>query len=187
MEKTLYYYNFIETSFGQAAAVLRRESDRLLVSRIILPGMIKRRGTETILKMYPGAVMSPGICGAVCTRISDFLCGDAVAFDFSELDIGVVHGFRRRILTAAFGIPRGFVMTYGGLAASVNAPGGARAAGNALAGNPFPLIIPCHRVIKGDRSLGGFGGGVHLKRSLLELEGVSFDAKARVLPVHILS
>jgi len=76
-------------------------------------------------------------------------------------------------------------MTYGGLAASIGVPGGARAVGGALAGNPLPLIFPCHRVIRGDGTLGGFGGGLDLKKTLLTREGVSFDRRGRVMPNHL--
>ena len=147
----------------------------------------ERRAAVKVTKRYPGAVMKPLNGGEICTQIENFLLGKTVAFDFSRLDFGIVHGFARRVLKAVCGIPRGFVMTYGGLAASLDVPGGARAVGNALAGNPFPLVIPCHRVIKSDGSLGGFGGGTKLKRSLLELEQVSFNRKKRVLPGHILT
>ena len=61
-------------------------------------------------------------------------------------------------------------------------PGGARAVGMALASNPFPLVIPCHRVIRTDGSLGGFGGGLKMKKKLLGIEGVAFNEKGKVLP-----
>lgn len=119
-------------------------------------------------------------------RVEAFLAGDAVNFSIDELDFEDIGGFERRVLLADHQIPRGRVMTYGGLAAKVGVPGGARAVGNVMAGNPFPLIIPCHRVIRSDGSLGGFGGGLPMKKALLEREGVAFDRKGRVLPGHIL-
>jgi len=119
-------------------------------------------------------------------RIAAFLAGDAVDFSVAELDMEGIGGFERRVLLADFAIPRGRVMTYGSLAAKAGVPGGARAAGNVMAGNPFPLVIPCHRVIRSDGSLGGFGGGLPMKRALLETEGVVFDRKGCVLSAHIL-
>jgi len=97
-----------------------------------------------------------------------------------------VQGFKRRVLRKAGQIPRGRIMTYGGLAKSLGVPAGARAVGNAMAGNPFPLVIPCHRVIRGNGSLGGFGGGLTMKRALLEMEGVRFDPKGRIISAHII-
>jgi methylated-DNA-[protein]-cysteine S-methyltransferase len=60
-------------------------------------------------------------------------------------------------------------------------PGAARAVGTALARNPFPIIIPCHRTVRSNGDLGGFGGGLKMKRELLELEGVQFSTTGRVL------
>jgi len=59
-------------------------------------------------------------------------------------------------------------------------PGDARAVGNALATNPFPLIVPCHRAIRSDCGLGGYQGGLDMKRSLLSKEGIAFDDSGRV-------
>ncbi|MDA8125896.1 MAG: MGMT family protein [Deltaproteobacteria bacterium] len=92
----------------------------------------------------------------------------------------------RRTLTACREIPRGRVMTYGALAAAVGAPRGARAVGNAMALNPIALIIPCHRVIWRGGGLGGYGGGLAMKQALLEMEGVAFDRKRKVVPECIL-
>jgi methylated-DNA-[protein]-cysteine S-methyltransferase len=73
------------------------------------------------------------------------------------------------------------VTTYGRLAAHVGRPGGARAVGRALAGNPFPLVVPCHRAVRADGSPGGYQGGVPMKRALLEAEGVAFDRRGRAV------
>jgi methylated-DNA-[protein]-cysteine S-methyltransferase len=59
-------------------------------------------------------------------------------------------------------------------------PNGVRAVGNALANNPFPLIVPCHRAIRSDCHLGGYQGGLEMKRALLTKEGISFDSVGRV-------
>lgn len=72
-------------------------------------------------------------------------------------------------------VPRGRVISYGQLAALCGSPDGARAAGMAMAANPFPLFHPCHRVVGADGSLGGFGFGADLKRRLLQMEGVRVD------------
>jgi len=73
------------------------------------------------------------------------------------------------------------VSTYGRIARKLGLPRAARAVGNALARNPFPLIIPCHRAVRFDGSLGGYAGGVRMKKMLLELEGVEFDRHGRVI------
>ncbi|MBN2538724.1 MAG: MGMT family protein [Deltaproteobacteria bacterium] len=92
------------------------------------------------------------------------------------------HDFQRRVLLETMQIPWGSVTSYGDLAKKISAPGAARAVGSALAKNPFPLIIPCHRVVKSDGSVGQFGGGAELKKALLRLEGVQIDDRERIAP-----
>lgn len=78
--------------------------------------------------------------------------------------------FTRAVLMAVTGIPRGETLSYSEVASLAGRPGAARAVGNIMAANPFPILIPCHRVIRGDGSMGGFGGGLDLKAWLLEFE-----------------
>ena len=87
----------------------------------------------------------------------------------------------QRVLRAEHRIPRGWVSTYSRIAAYVGVPGSARAVGNALAQNPFPILIPCHRAIRADGSLGGYQGGTAMKRVLLEREGQTFSPTGEVL------
>jgi len=89
------------------------------------------------------------------------------------VDISALPAFSRRLLAACATIPWGDTRSYGQLAAQVGLPGAARAVGQALGRNPVPILIPCHRVIRADGSLGGFGAGLEMKRRLLELEGTS--------------
>lgn len=79
--------------------------------------------------------------------------------------------FAAAVLGEVIRIPRGCTLSYGEVAARAGSPLAARAAGNILARNPFPIIIPCHRVIRGDGTTGGFGGGEKLKVRLLRAEG----------------
>ena len=79
--------------------------------------------------------------------------------------------FTRQVLEACARVPYGETVSYGELARQIGSPKAARAVGQALGRNPVPLIVPCHRVIAGGGGLGGFGGGLAMKRRLLELEG----------------
>ncbi len=81
--------------------------------------------------------------------------------------------FQRAVWEAMRSIPLGGTVSYGELARKAGYPGAARAVGQAVGHNPIPLLIPCHRVIASDGTLGGFGGGPELKRALLKQEGVS--------------
>ncbi len=78
--------------------------------------------------------------------------------------------FQQKVLKAISKIPPGETMTYGEVAKAAGRPGAARAVGNVMAHNPVPLMLPCHRVVAAD-GLGGFTGGLEVKRKLLRLEG----------------
>jgi len=81
--------------------------------------------------------------------------------------------FQRAVWQAMLSIPRGATISYAELARRVGRPGAARAVGQAVGSNPVPLLIPCHRVVASDGGLGGFGGGLPMKRALLRQEGVA--------------
>jgi methylated-DNA-[protein]-cysteine S-methyltransferase len=86
--------------------------------------------------------------------------------------------FQRAVWAALRSIPFGTTTTYGEIARRIARPAAVRAVGAANGANPIPIIIPCHRVIGGDGSLTGFGGGIPVKRYLLELEGVAVPERA---------
>ncbi|MEU1627132.1 methylated-DNA--[protein]-cysteine S-methyltransferase [Streptomyces sp. NPDC020096] len=94
--------------------------------------------------------------------------------DFTvPLDWSLSTGFNRRVLhELAEGVPYGAVVGYQTLANRVGEPGAARAVGVAMGSNPLPVVVPCHRVVESDGGIGGFGGGLEIKRALLALEGV---------------
>ena len=184
-KRTSYTYEIIPSTLGEIGLVRRVDGGRSPICRILLPEA-GRPMTGIMRDVFPDAVPGRGKQDEICKQIRDFLTGNAVDFRLENLDFGIVKGFARRVLLADGKIPRGRVMTYGGLAASVGVSGGARAVGNVMAGNPFPLVIPCHRVVRSGGSLGGFGGGLSMKRALLAMEGVCFDHKGRVFSEYIL-
>ena len=89
------------------------------------------------------------------------------------IDWALVRGFGRDVLAATSRIPYGNVLTYREVATAAQRPLAARAAGNALGANPIPIVVPCHRVVHSTGGLGGYTGGLHRKRFLLDLEGVT--------------
>lgn len=101
--------------------------------------------------------------------LAEYFAGKEPAFDLA-LDLAEGSSFERRVWEATRLIRYGTVISYGALAARIGLPGAARAVGNALGKNPVPIVIPCHRVIQCDRSIGGFSSGLRWKRFLLELE-----------------
>ena len=107
-------------------------------------------------------------------------------FDWSDLvaDIewGTVTHFRRLVFEALLdNVPRGSLITYSELASAAGSPGSSRAVGSALSSNPWPLVVPCHRVVRSNGHIGPYsaGSGIITKRSLLVSEGLEIDAEFR--------
>ncbi len=116
----------------------------------------------------PSHLASDGMCD-VQAQLREYFAGTRRTFDLA-LD---PHGtpFERRVWSRLREIPYGATTSYGAIAQEFGLTNAARAVGRANGANPIPIIIPCHRVIGADGTLTGFGGGLPLKRALLELEG----------------
>jgi methylated-DNA-[protein]-cysteine S-methyltransferase len=108
---------------------------------------------------------------ALGERFSAYFAGEPESFDDVLLDLDGYTPFQRALVQALRSVPYGETVAYGELAALAGSPNAQRAAGTFCAGNRFPLVVPCHRVVSAD-GIGGFGTlGVAYKRRLLELEG----------------
>jgi len=106
-------------------------------------------------------------------RFERFFAGDTRALDDVAVDLSAVgNDFQRKVLTTLRKrIGPGKTISYGELAEAVGHPGAARAVGTAMARNPVPIVVPCHRVLASGGGLGGYGGGLEMKEALLRLEG----------------
>jgi methylated-DNA-[protein]-cysteine S-methyltransferase len=102
-------------------------------------------------------------------KLQQYFKGERVPFD-EPLDLRQATAFQRRVWTAVRDIPYGETRSYGQIARQAGSPAAARAVGQAMAANPVPIVVPCHRVIGSAGDLRGFGGGLDLKRRLLEME-----------------
>jgi methylated-DNA-[protein]-cysteine S-methyltransferase len=187
MNEKTFSYRLLSSAFGNVGVVWKQDQTGTtpMIVRIFLPREGFRSG-EQVGEYYPGASSgSHPLIDPVIDQLSRYLSGEAVEFSLGRLDLSLCGAFQQKVLQADFQIPRGKVTPYSGLACRLSAPRAARAVGTALACNPFPLIIPCHRVIRSDGTLGGFGGGLKMKKALLEMEGVSFDRSGRVQKAHL--
>lgn len=115
---------------------------------------------------------SPPALTPIAEQLQAYFTDARASFDL-PLDLGQLTLFQRSVLQAARRIPAGTVWTYGQVAQTIGKPRASRAVGQALGRNPVPIVIPCHRVVASDGSLGGYsgGGGLGSKRLLLRLEG----------------
>ena len=126
---------------------------------------------ELAERISPRVVDAPGRLDSVRRQLDEYFGRRRKRFRIT-LDLSLAHGdFRRRALEAARRIPPGETATYGDLAAEVGSPRAARAVGSAMATNPIPIVVPCHRVVPSTGGLGNYGGGVEIKALLLDLEG----------------
>jgi methylated-DNA-[protein]-cysteine S-methyltransferase len=116
-----------------------------------------------------GHSLDPDAVAAALAELEAYFAGDLRAFTV-PLDLAGAGAFDTAAWTAARQVPYGDTVSYGELAAMAGHPGAARAAGNAMARCPFSPVVPCHRVIHADGSIGGWGADTWVKRWLLDLE-----------------
>jgi methylated-DNA-[protein]-cysteine S-methyltransferase len=164
---TLRYTTF-PTAFGWVAAVAGPRGLRMLT----LPEPKEQEALEAAGKTLVGTVRDDAALAKVRDQVTRYLDGEPVTFTV-PLDLSGVAPFFRRVLEACLMIPRGETRSYAWLAAQAGSPAAVRATGQAMARNPIPLIIPCHRVVGSDGGLHGYGGGLEMKRRLLGMEGAA--------------
>ncbi len=170
-----------QTPFGPIALLWSVFRDQPKISQVLLSSS-SVRADQAVKKLFPNA--KPFSCSEmkeVADQIETFLKGHDVRFSLDLVRLDLRSKFEQQVLKAEHGIPRGQVSTYRLIARFVGMPSASRTVGTALANNPFPIIIPCHRAIRSDRTLGGYQGGIAMKRALLEMEGSEFDSKDRVI------
>ncbi len=173
------YYRVIPSALGDIGIIWVKRNKPFII-HIILPE--KEVGTLALIdERYPDASEDSHIkIDEMCDTMVRYLDGEPVRFSLPLLDMDRCYDFQKRVLLKTAEIPRGRVITYGGLAEKIDAPCASRAVGTALARNPFPLILSCHRVVKASGYPGQFGGGAEMKKGLLEMEGVLFDSRSRI-------
>lgn len=174
------YSSLFPTPFGHMAILWSMHGGTPGILRVVLSRPAAAAGC-----IAPG--IAEGVAESTCPEVDRtaamiraFLEGEDVRFPLDAVRMDLLSAFQQRVLRAEHEIPRGSVSTYGRIAARLGMPGGARAVGTALAANPFPLIIPCHRAIRSDGALGGFQGGLGMKAALLRMEGVLVTEQGRV-------
>lgn len=116
----------------------------------------------------------PDVAG-LFDRLQRYFAGQVVTFD-ETLDPSIGTTFQQQVWAITRAIPRGQTRTYGQIARQAGSPGAARAVGQAMARNPWPVVVPCHRVVGHDGRLTGFGGGLAMKRQMLDMEGAALIA-----------
>jgi len=175
-------YCLFETPLGMCGIAWREFKDSTAscaVTLFQLPESTRER-TETRIAQTSGAdargVPPPSIA-AIIERVRKHLQGEPQDFRDIPVDLGDAGPFVQKVCQATRRIPPGKTTTYGELARTLGQPGAVRAVGKALASNPIPLIIPCHRVMAAHGRPGGFSahGGRVTKAKLLAIEGATVN------------
>lgn len=164
-EKSLVFHVF-PTEMGWVG-VAGREGR---IGMLVLPKPSREAAIEALREGNRGPLVESEHDFSGCARqLAGYFVGERVEFD-CELDFGQAGEFDRQVWVAAREIGFGETRSYGWLAARIGNPHGARAVGQALGRNPIPVIVPCHRILRANGDLGGFGAGLDWKLRLLELE-----------------
>ena len=123
-------------------------------------------------EISPRILRAPRRLDDVARQLDEYFARRRRRFDL-PVDLQLAHGYRRTVLTHLRAIPYGSTETYATVAASTGRPAAVRAVGTACARNPLPLVVPCHRVVRSDGTIGQYGGGPEVKERLLQMEGAA--------------
>jgi methylated-DNA-[protein]-cysteine S-methyltransferase len=171
VETKIQYRNMVfETLFGYCAVLFRKNPFFLV--RILLPSDKKDHLRKMVQKDVWGISGFHPDAKAISVAITDYFAGipaiEAPPWDL--LDLRHLTPLHQEVLRITSEIPYGKVCTYKEIAQNLQRPRAYRFAGSCMARNPFPIIIPCHRVVRSDFSVGNFGGGSEMKKKMIELE-----------------
>jgi methylated-DNA-[protein]-cysteine S-methyltransferase len=165
-------YTLFETALGTCGVVWGDHG----LAGVHLPESNRTRTQSSLTRRFPDASPAPATADVqrAIDAIVALLAGEKRDLRDVALDFDGLPDFNRRVYELARAIPPGSTLTYGEVAMRLGSPGMARAVGQALGQNPFPIVVPCHRVLAADGRMGGFSapGGVATKRRMLEIEGV---------------
>ncbi len=159
-------YADVDSPFGRLTAAV---TDGGLVRLAFAGEPVDDVLQELADRVSPRVLEAPARLDGVRRELDEYFHGRRQAFE-TPVDWRLSHGFHRRAREACYAIPFGRVLTYAELASAAGSPRAFRAAGQAMARNPVPIVVPCHRVLRSGGDLGGYGGGLEVKRWLLDLE-----------------
>ena len=176
-DTSLKSYCVFKTGIGWCGVVSSKKG----ILRILIGYPSPERILRKIRAEFGRSIAKTSAKGDIADKIKRYFSGGKVSFK-CVLDWSFLSPFQKKVFKVAMRIPYGAVESYGSLAKKAGCPRGSRAVGGALAKNPFPLVVPCHRIVRKDGSLGGFsaGGGAQLKKKLLKLEGTDQTFKIRL-------
>ena len=167
-QSTILHYHLCTTALGHAGILF--QTDPFLLNGVFLPRSRKSDLLERVKEDGPAKPARTKEALIVCKEIQAYFEGNPVKTPWELLDLSGLTPLQCTVLKAVATVRYGEVRSYGQIAAQVGRPQACRFVGTTLSRNPFPIFIPCHRIVRADGSPGGFSGGTDLKRRMLLLE-----------------
>jgi methylated-DNA-[protein]-cysteine S-methyltransferase len=167
-QSTILDYCICTTTFGHAGILF--QTNPFLLKGVFLP---RTRKSDLVKQMKANGPAKPARnkkAHIICKEIQAYFARHPVKTPWQLLDLNGLTPLQRATLKAVAAVPYGEVRSYSEIAAQVGRPQACRFVGTTLSRNPFPIFIPCHRIVRADGSLGGFSGGTDLKQRMLLLE-----------------
>ncbi len=160
----MYIYTLVPTSMGWVSIIASENG----IMRLGLPRETREAALSIISSLHR-AHRDDRFLEKLAGKIKDYFAGNKVIFD-EKLDLAGFSPFYLDVWRLTREVPYGYTASYSEIARQACKPRACRAVGQALGHNPVPVIVPCHRIIRSDGSLGGFSGGLNIKSRLLEIE-----------------
>ena len=167
------FYHGFSTLLGHSALIFRKRPFAII--KVLLPCDDLRMLKKKVKEASKDRSDAHQIVRKLSDSIIEYLNGKPLKVPWEYLDLERFTELQKAVLTAVADIPYAEVRTYKEIAEAVGRPAAYRFVGTTLGKNPFPLLIPCHRVIKSDYSIGQFGGGTDLKKRLIGFEKNQFS------------
>ena len=179
---TLFKHIITESPIGEIT-IIWKDEPKFIIEEIFISTPSEKSSAKSFEKYEQNEILKEKKCRELddfLVELDNYFNERDYKFSLKYLNLDKLTPFQRKVLIEEFNTEKGTVNSYKHLAKKIDSPKSYRAVGNALSKNPYPIVIPCHRTVKSDRTLGGYAGmkeGIETKKTLLEIEGLIIQGK----------
>ena len=179
---TLFKHIIPESPIGEIT-IIWKDEPKFIIEEIFISSPSEKSSAKAFEKYEQNGILEDKESSELdkfLEELDNYLNEKDYAFSLKYLNLDKLTPFQRKVLIEEFKTKKGTVNSYKHLAKRIGNPKAYRAVGSALSKNPYPIVIPCHRTVKSDRTLGGYAGlkeGIETKKTLLEIEGLIIQGK----------
>lgn len=179
---TLFKHIIPESPIGEIT-IIWKDEPRFIIEEIFISTPSEKSSSKAFDKYEQNEILEDAKSKELdkfLEELDNYLNEKDYTFSLKYLNLEKLSPFQRKVLIEEFNTKKGTVNSYKHLAKRIDNPKSYRAVGNALSKNPYPIVIPCHRTVKSDRTIGGYAGykeGIETKKTLLEIEGLIIQGK----------